>query len=159
MSSRVLVAYASKCGSTGEVAEAIGQVLCDAGMAVDVRRVQDVQDLHPYRAVVIGSAARMGRLLPDAVRFAKKHAQALSGMTTAYFTTGTTMKEDTPENRKMAASFLDPLRQIKEPVGLGLFAGKVDPATLEPLWRLLMSQVKSGAMAAGEIAPALSKTA
>jgi len=39
MEDRILIAYASKCGSTGEVAQAISQVLCDAGATVDVRRV------------------------------------------------------------------------------------------------------------------------
>ena len=32
---KVLVAYASKCGSTGEVAQAIAQELCSQGMTVD----------------------------------------------------------------------------------------------------------------------------
>ncbi len=51
---KILVAYASRAGSTGEVAEAIGQVLCEAGAAVDVRLAKGVTDLSPYRAVVEG---------------------------------------------------------------------------------------------------------
>jgi len=37
MGDKVLVAYASRAGSTGEVAEAIGEVLRDRGATVDVR--------------------------------------------------------------------------------------------------------------------------
>jgi len=97
MGDRILIAYASKCGSTGEVAQAIGQVLCDAGATVNVRRVQDVKDLGPYRAVMIGSATQMEALLPEAIDFAKKHQAVLQRVTTAYFTVGITMVQDTPE--------------------------------------------------------------
>ena len=42
---KVLVAYASRCGSTGGVAEAIGEVFCDNGTAADVRLVENVKDV------------------------------------------------------------------------------------------------------------------
>ena len=58
MGDRILIAYASKCGSTGEVAQAIGQVLCDAGATVNVRRVQDVKDLGPCRECKTGPQAK-----------------------------------------------------------------------------------------------------
>ena len=35
----VLIAFASKCGSTGEVAEAIGDVLCQRGAIVETKWV------------------------------------------------------------------------------------------------------------------------
>ena len=57
---KVLVAYASCCGTTGGVAEAIGKVLCDRGAVVDVRLVKNVGDLSSYQAAVIGSATRSG---------------------------------------------------------------------------------------------------
>ena len=77
MGNKILIAYASACGSTGEVAEAIGQELCSAGAAVDVRLAKRVSDLGPYRAVVVGSAIRMGRWLPEAVKFVETHREAL----------------------------------------------------------------------------------
>ncbi len=55
---RILVTYASRAGSTGGVAEAIGKALAEGGAQVDVRRMQAVSDLAPYRAVVAGSAIR-----------------------------------------------------------------------------------------------------
>jgi len=146
----VLIAYASKCGSTAEVAEAIGQTLCAAGAAVDVRRVQEVRDLTPYRAVVVGTAIRMGEPLGEAVSFAKKHQAALAGLPTAVFSLGTAMIHDTPENRATAAGYLQPLTELVRPVSTGLFAGKVDPAKMEPIWRFMMSFVKEGEMAPGD---------
>jgi hypothetical protein len=50
---KVLISYASQCGSTGEVAQAVGEVLCAAGAEADVRRVEDVIDVSGYRAVVV----------------------------------------------------------------------------------------------------------
>ena len=63
---RVLVAYASMHGSTGEVAEAIGRVLCGHGAAVDIRLIKNVNSLTPYEAVVVGSAVRRDKWLPEA---------------------------------------------------------------------------------------------
>ncbi|MCK9277587.1 MAG: flavodoxin domain-containing protein, partial [Methanoculleus sp.] len=45
MADEILVAYATRYGSTAEVAEAIGDELRKAGVAVDVLPVSDVQNL------------------------------------------------------------------------------------------------------------------
>ncbi len=151
MGDKVLIAYASKCGSTGEVAEAIGKVLCQAGASVDVKRVQDVKDMRPYRAVVLGTALRMEKPLSEAVNFAKKHRTALATLPVACFCVGMTMNEDTPENREKAKQYMSSLtREIKAPVGLGLFGGKLDYGTLSPILRWMFSQDKSGEMAEGD---------
>jgi len=138
---RVLIAYASKCGSTGEVAEAIGQVLCANGTATDVRLVKNVADLSPYRAVVLGSAIRMGRWLPEAVKFAETHRDALGRVPVAYFTVCATLREDTEENRRTVAAYMDPLRKIVQPVGEGMFAGKMDYSKLSFLNRMIIKVV------------------
>lgn len=150
MGNRILVAYASKYGSTGEVAEYVGQVMHDLGGDVDVRSVKDVKDLSAYRSVVIGSATRMDRVLPDAVDFARAHEDDLRRMTTAYFVVGTTMKRDTPENREKAQASMKALCQVKEPVCLGLFAGKLDYSKIGLLWRTIARQDKTGLMAEGD---------
>lgn len=143
---KVLVAYGSKCGSTGEVAEAIAKVFTEKGAAVDVLRVQDISNIDQYDAVVLGSAARMGKLLPEAVSFAEKHAEILQRTPTAYFTTGITMVHDTPENRTQAEGYLDPLCAIQTPLAKGLFAGKVERSKMELLWKLALSFDKEGEM-------------
>lgn len=148
---RVLVAYASKYGSTGEVAETIGQVLCQSGASVDVRRVQEVEDITPYRAVILGTAILMGQPLSEAVDFVKKHQTALAQLPIACFSLGLSMQEDTPENREKAKDSLTPLLQeINPPVGLGLFGGKVDYSKLSPLYRLFLSMGKSDSTQEGD---------
>lgn len=126
---KILIAYASRCGSTGEVADTIGRTLCGTGVSTEVRLVEDLNDLSPYQAVILGSAVRVGKWLPEAAAFVKKHRDALSRMPVAYFVVCMTMKDDTLENRRKASAFLDPVRKLAprvKPVGTGLFAGATD---------------------------------
>jgi len=104
---KILVAYASRCGSTGEVAEAIGQVLCESGVSADIRLVENVSDLSPYRAVIVGSAIRSNEWLPEAVEFVKMHREPLSRVPVAYFLTSLMVVQDTEETHRAAAACLD----------------------------------------------------
>ena len=60
METSVLVAYATKHGATAGIAEKIGEVLRESGLACDVKLAAAVDDLTPYQAVVLGSAVYMG---------------------------------------------------------------------------------------------------
>lgn len=150
MAEKILVTYASKCGSTAEVAAEVAKVLAAGGTAVEVHPVEEVRDLHGYGAVVLGSAVRMGKPLSEARDFLKKHVNALAGVPAAYFTLGATLKEDTPANREKAAVSLAVLGAIKEPVSSAAFAGKVEHAKLPAFWRFLAARDKSGTMAEGD---------
>jgi menaquinone-dependent protoporphyrinogen oxidase len=77
MDKRILVTYASKYGSTGGVAEAIGKGLCSKGAAADVLLTKNVVNLSSYQGVVVGSAIYMGKWLPDAVEFVKTNCEML----------------------------------------------------------------------------------
>ena len=68
MMTTVLVAYASKMGSTQEIAEVIGVELARAGLDVQVRDACDVTTVHGYDAVIVGSAIYNTRWRSDAVR-------------------------------------------------------------------------------------------
>jgi len=143
MSEKILLAYASKCGATGEVAEAIGQVLCDGGAVVDVRLAKDVTDVSGYRAVVVGGAIRVGQWLSEATKFVETHRDALSRVPVAYFAVCLTMKDDTEENRRTVAAYLDPVREMVQPVEVGLFAGAMNYSKLALPMRLMMKAIKS----------------
>ncbi len=140
--SRILVAFASKAGSTAEVAEEIGKTLTATGAQVDVRPIRQVNDFKGYDAVVIGSAIRMGAWLPEAVQFVKKNQTILAGKPTAYFLVSGYLKTNTPEMRKTVEAYLDPVRQILEPKCIGMFAGKMDFHKLSFMDRTLAKAMK-----------------
>ena len=74
---KILIAYASKFGSTGEVAEAIGEVLCQEGNTVETKWVKNVKDLNNYDAVIIGSAIRYDKWMSEAKEFVKANRKIL----------------------------------------------------------------------------------
>jgi len=147
MTERVLIAYASRFGSTAEVAEAMGQAICGKVGMVDVLPVQKAKDVSGYDLIILGGAARMGKILPETVRFAKKNSQALQSRPVAYFCSGMAMKEDTEEKRAEMTGYLDRLCAIAKPVSLGLFGGNVDPKRMKGLFKLMFKNVTEGPMA------------
>jgi menaquinone-dependent protoporphyrinogen oxidase len=126
MNNKVLVTYASWCGSTAEVAKEIASVIAKKGETVDLLQAKDVKDLGAYKSVVLGSAIRMGNWNPEAVDFVKRHQAALGQKTTTFFTVCMTLKDDTAENRKTVSAYTDPVRALVKPVKEGFFAGKMD---------------------------------
>jgi menaquinone-dependent protoporphyrinogen oxidase len=126
MSKEILVAYASRAGSTAGVAEAIGQTLAESGAQVEVCPMQDVEDLAPYRAVVAGSAIQGGRWLPEAMQFVQTHRAALAQKPFAAFLVCMTLAIANGKYREHVADFLQPVRALVRPVSEGLFAGVLD---------------------------------
>jgi menaquinone-dependent protoporphyrinogen oxidase len=124
---RILVTYASRAGSTAGVAEAIGKTLTENGAQVDVRPMQEVEDLAPYGAVVAGSAIQGGEWLPEAILFVQKHRAALAQKRFAAFLVCMTLSmKDAEKYRTHVATWLDPVRALARPVSEGLFAGALD---------------------------------
>jgi menaquinone-dependent protoporphyrinogen oxidase len=133
---RILVAYASQYGSTGGVAEAIAQVLCEAGMAVAVKLVTNVTDLSEYRAVIVGSPVQNDAWRPEAISFVEANRDLLSQRPVAYFLTCMTLGLDPrPEGRERMSRALEQVwEQIPEvvPMDKGLFAGTIPLGYLSP---------------------------
>jgi menaquinone-dependent protoporphyrinogen oxidase len=77
--SNVLVVYATKHGSTREVAEAISVTLRERGAEVELRPARDVREPIGGRdLIVLGAALYSGRWHNDAHRFLKRHRKELS---------------------------------------------------------------------------------
>ena len=145
---KILVAYASRCGSTGEIAAAIGEELCAAGAETVVLPVKEVKSLAGFDAVVLGSATRMGKLLPEATEFLKKNAADPALARIAYFTAGTGPLDPDPVKREEGMTKpVAEWKAIREPVATSVFAGKVDHTKMSFPWKQMLSFVKEGAMA------------
>ncbi len=140
---KILVTYATRAGSTFEVAARVAEVLRAAGATVDVKYVTAVHELEGYDAVVVGSSIRMGRWLPEAVAFVQAHREILSHIPTAYFLVSGFLREDTPEMQRTVLAYLDPVRKILEPTSIGLFAGKMDYSKMDWLDRSIAEGVSS----------------
>lgn len=74
----ILVVYASRHGATTEIAARIAERLNRAGTAVELRRVDEVETLDQYDAVVFGAPVYDQNWLPEANRFAAEYREALS---------------------------------------------------------------------------------
>lgn len=84
----VLVASASRHGSTTEIAEAIAARLRTQGLDVDVRAMHEVDTVYPYDAYVVGSAVYMGSWLKEARHFVDEHFELLSTRPVWLFSSG-----------------------------------------------------------------------
>jgi menaquinone-dependent protoporphyrinogen oxidase len=136
---KILVAYATRGETTSDVADAIGLILTQLKETVDVRPVQEVESLTPYKAVILGSAIRNGRWLPEAAQFLEENRKTLAQTPIALFTVCMTMRDDTPEHRMETLHYVEPLlRSLPEiqPVHIGLFAGALDRKSLSWIMRL-----------------------
>lgn len=145
MTNKILVAYASRAGTTGEVAEAIGQVLCEAGAAVDVRQAKDVTDLSAYRAVVLGSAIYMGSWMADATNFVEKHRATLNQIPLATFTVSMLMVDRPAEHQQLITTHFTGSEQQPrlQPVSNGIFAGRIDYNKLSFFYRSIAKMMKA----------------
>jgi menaquinone-dependent protoporphyrinogen oxidase len=131
MSTSVLVAYATRYGSTQEVAEAVAATLRERGLEVDIQPMQKVRTLEGYRAVVLGAALYMSHLYKDARRFLSQHRKALTERPVAIFALGPlhTDEKEWQISRKQLEKELAKFPWLA-PVALELFGGKIDPAKL-----------------------------
>jgi menaquinone-dependent protoporphyrinogen oxidase len=143
MGSRILVAYASRNGSTAEIAEAIGKELRLAGRETTVSDLNSVTELEGYNMVVIGGPLYMGKIVSEVGKFIGRHTKTLSKKPIAAFAVGTSALSP-DQAQKMSAqralrSAVSPLIPIAETV----FAGKLDPSRLPFFQRKITEMVKA----------------
>ncbi len=140
-----MVAYATKYGSTKEIAEKIGEVLIQSGLQADVMQISRVNDLTPYTAVVVGSAVYIGNWRKEAVKFMKKNAQALTARPVWIFSSGPAGEGDPVELLKgwrFPTSLQPSIDQIK-PRDIAVFHGNVQVEKMSFLEKWMIRNVKS----------------
>jgi menaquinone-dependent protoporphyrinogen IX oxidase len=161
----MLVAYTTNSGTTADVAAAVGEVLRKSGAQVDVGRLEEVKDLAPYQAVVVGAPMIMG-WHRAAVKFVRRHQAELARVPVAYFFTarsltrlGETDLDGVPvsvdpdlakppadpsrlsmrERYSTVRNYLRPVLRSAprlRPVGVAFFGGRLNMSGLK-LWQIL----------------------
>lgn len=131
MSASVLVAYATRYGSTQEVAEAVAATLRERGLAVDIQPMRDVRTLDQYRAVVLGAPLYMFHWHKDALHFLERYRAALTARPVAIFALGPFQAEekDFQEVRGQLDKELAKFPWLT-PAAIAIFGGKFDPTKL-----------------------------
>jgi menaquinone-dependent protoporphyrinogen oxidase len=87
--SDILVAFATKAGSTEQVAAAIADALRKSGNIVDLRRARDVREpVSRWGCIVLGAPSYSGRWHRDAHRFIRRHRGELERVPVAVFGMG-----------------------------------------------------------------------
>jgi menaquinone-dependent protoporphyrinogen oxidase len=130
MDGKVLVAYASKYGSTQEVAETIAATLGEKGLRVDLQPIRKAHTLEGYSAVVLGAPLYYGSWHKDASNFLARNEAALTQRPVAIFALGPNSNDE----KEMQGSRAQLDKELAKfpwltPVVIEVFGGKY-PAKL-----------------------------
>ncbi len=137
----VLVAVASRHGSTREIAHAVADELRHAGHSVDVRDARHVDNVGTYDAAVIGSAIYMGNWLSEGSQLLDRARSQLAAMPVWLFSSGPIGDTDPKPEGDPART--DELKQSIQARGYRNFVGKLDKRGLGVGERLLVSVVRT----------------
>lgn len=116
----VLVAYATKYGSTAGIADTIAERLRVAGLDVEVAEAGEVHDIERFDAYVIGSATYIGHWRQDAAELVRRHAELLAARPTWLFSSGPLGTSETDARGR-------PLREVAAPEEVAEFEASIAP--------------------------------
>jgi menaquinone-dependent protoporphyrinogen oxidase len=137
----ILIAVASRHGSTHEIGDVIAQELRGVGHAVDVRDVDGGSTVAHYGAAIVGSAIYMGTWLPEARQFVERNWAWLADVPVWLFSSGPLGQGDPQPHGDPA--HLDALMQASHARAHRIFVGKLDPRGLGLGERLITRVVKA----------------
>ncbi|HOT93669.1 MAG TPA: flavodoxin domain-containing protein [Methanoregulaceae archaeon] len=129
MAARILVAYATKYGSTAGIAGAIAKELAGAGLDATAVDLMSVGSLEGYDGVVLGAPVYMGRPL-DLAPFVARHADALSRVPVAAFAVGLAPVSPKAGQLEQVRTALSGAVAPLVPVATAIFPGALDPSRM-----------------------------
>lgn len=136
---KLLIAVASKHGSTEEIAEKIQATIARSGIQSDVVPC-DQATVDGYDALVIGSAVYAGHWRPEALAFVDRIESELASTPVWLFSSGPLGDPPKPPDEPVeVAEIIDRL----SPRGHALFAGKLDKGRLSVGERTVVRMVKA----------------
>lgn len=137
MSASILVAYATRSGSTQEVAEAIAATLRERGLEVDIRPLRDVHAIDQYQAIVLGAPLYIFHWHKDALHFLARHREALVQRPLAIFALGP-LHADEKEFQEVRGQLDKELAKFPwlKAEAIAIFGGRFDPQKLSFPYKL-----------------------
>lgn len=123
---KILVAHASRMGSTAEIAQRIADQLREAGHEVDVSPCSDAPNADRYAAVIIGSALYIGRWERSALAYLTAQTAHLAGRPTWLFQSGPCGEVLDKEPTKTPRAVLRLTQRMNLPPPV-TFGGRLDP--------------------------------
>jgi menaquinone-dependent protoporphyrinogen oxidase len=129
---KVLVSYATKYGSTKEVAEKIADNMRAQADDVDVMSVDDVKSIDGYDKVVFGAALYAGNISGPAKKFLNRNRAVLAGKPVSMFLLGPISRDE-----KEMTGAEDQMAKVLakydwfKPVSSQIFVGKFDLSMLK----------------------------
>jgi menaquinone-dependent protoporphyrinogen oxidase len=131
MKPSVLVTFATRYGSTREVAQSIADTLKESGIEVDFQLIREVRSVEKYQAVVLGAPLYMFRWHKDARRFLSKHRKEIVQRPITIFALGPIHDEEKEwqDVQKQLDKALAKYPWLN-PAAVEIFGGRFDPARL-----------------------------
>ncbi|MBI2780542.1 MAG: flavodoxin domain-containing protein [Chloroflexi bacterium] len=130
---RVLVAYASRHGSTMGIAQRIAAELERQEIPVAFKRVDEPIRVESYQACIIGSSVYLGRWEPQAAEFVRTNAESLSRRPVWLFCSGPVGTDHVDKQGRDALEAAQPkefaeFADLIHPKAEQVFYGVYDPA-------------------------------
>lgn len=139
---KVLVTYGTRYGATAGVARLIGDTLVEGyGVPVDVTPVEEVKDLTPYTAVILGSPVYMGKWRPAVRNFLKAHRETLAHLPVAYFGVGS-LPQTGPTPDVAITKVREEVPEVV-PIDTAMFSGALNKRKMVFWHRTLMSLMRA----------------
>jgi menaquinone-dependent protoporphyrinogen oxidase len=131
----ILVAYATKHGSTGDIAEAIATEMKAVGHDVVLADAKHVENLAGFDAIIMGSAVYAGRWLSEAKELIEQRQDEFRALPVWLFSSGPlgAQKPPTPVDPKEEQWLLKSTGARAHQI----FPGKLDPHELGRVERLI----------------------
>ncbi len=131
MQTRILVTYASRYGSTQEVAETIKATMRESSLMVDLKPMKEVKSLEGYAAVVLGAPLYTLHWHKEAHGFLSRHREALVKQPVSVFALGP-LHDDEKKWKEVRSQLDKELAKFPwfTPISIEIFGGKFDPEKL-----------------------------
>lgn len=137
---KILVTFASSHGATADIAQTIGAVIRENGLNVDTIRMEEVESLEQYDAIVLGSAIYIGEWLKLARDFLIAYRDVLQQKYLWIFSSGPTGEGKPTEllDGLVLPESLETIVDELQPRDVVVFGGKIDLRRLKKNERIIV---------------------